>query len=74
MKRERHKIDDRLHEDMRRWRQLLQRLPAVRTDKVAATREAIRRNAYDDEHILSETIARMRGDLEALCDQKRADG
>ena len=74
MKRERHKMDDRLHEDMQPWRQMLQRLPDVRMDKVAATREAIRRNTYDDERILSETVARLSGDLEALCDQERADG
>ncbi len=74
MERERRKMEDSLHEDMRWWRMMLRSMPAVRMDKVAATREALRHNAYDDEHILAETAARLSGDLDALCSRELEEG
>ena len=49
-----------------RWRQILDSLPDVRSEKVRATREAIRRNGYDGAEVLEETIRRLSDDLDVL--------
>ena len=51
-------------EEVEHWLDVARRLPDVRMHKVVSTREAVRRNNYDDnEQILSQTIERISSEL-----------
>ena len=55
---------DLRREDVEHWLDVARRLPDVRMEKVTSTREAVRRNSYDDnEQILSQTIERISSEL-----------
>ena len=50
-------ILDRAERDS--WVRQVHQLPNIRVEKVVAVREALRRNRYDNDQILSETIERV---------------
>ncbi len=60
---------DPLQWDLLRWKRLVQDLPQVRIDKVMATRDALRRNHYDEEQVIIETVVRLSNDVGILCRQ-----
>ncbi len=53
--------------NLRHWHRLFRRLPAVRMDKVLATRDALRRRCYENEEALDTTVRRMSNDVGVLC-------
>jgi hypothetical protein len=55
---------DEFSKQLDRWRRMILDLPAVRAEKIAAARAAINRQAYDDDQVLSETVARLTEDLQ----------
>lgn len=50
-------------EDIRQWIDGVRRLPAIRVDKVVATRRALRECRFDGEDVLDATICRVCEDL-----------
>lgn len=65
---------DSLLEDLHRWKGMVRRLPAVRVEKVVATRAALRSSSYDNEHIFEQTVARLGNDLGILCRRELMEG
>lgn len=58
---------DSLAQDLHRWREMVRRLPAVRVEKVVATRAALRSSSYDNEHIFDQMVSRLGNDIGILC-------
>jgi len=50
------------------WVEKTHELPEIRMDKVRATREALEKNAYENEQMLDDTVTRMSEDLPLLLD------
>jgi hypothetical protein len=59
----RKKTSEVLLQELESWKRTLRQLPEARLDKVAASREALRRNAYESEEVLDETVARLSADV-----------
>ncbi len=55
---------DPSRDELSQWKWMVQSLPAVRFGKIEAVREALRHDSYENEHVLSKTLARLGGDLE----------
>ena len=49
--------------ELERWHEIVLEAPDVRLDRVLATREALRRNRYDDKAILDYTVQCVGNDL-----------
>lgn len=62
-----------LHPAVEEWVERVHGLPGTRDEKVRATREAIRRNAYENEQVLDDTVARLDDELERLVEQNSDD-
>lgn len=56
-----------LDDSLKRWKHIIRGLPEVRLDKVRDTRDALRRNSYEGERVLEETVRRLYDDVGALC-------
>lgn len=69
-----HDPRDSLSEDLHRWKEMVRRLPAVRVEKVVATRAALRSSSYDNEHIFEQTVARLGNDIGILCRRELMEG
>lgn len=52
--------------ELRRWKRRLDELPDARLEKVRTTRSALRRNDYDDERIMDETVRRLWAEISIL--------
>jgi hypothetical protein len=54
---------DSLSNELDHWKRRVHALPPVREEKIAAARAAMTRNAYDDDQVLSTTVALLSDDL-----------
>ena len=59
--------------DISRWQDILRNMPDIRLDRVLATRDALKFNRYDDEHILDETVNRLQDEFVSLCRESSCD-
>lgn len=54
-----------LNANLRRWKQLLTRLPEVRVDKIEHARNAIETHQYDDDGVVEVTLDRLCSEMKS---------